>query len=191
MDLTSMAPFKRELLRKSLHLPGLLFLYLSINYKTEVIVILSLLIAFDFFHELLYLKNHQGLSFFEPFTKLFRRGTRPDWGPTLLALGILIPISFFDFESAASGIVLICISDGVAAVLGKKLGKKKIFYSPQKTYIGSLGFFISSLILLLLIHPWPIALFLTAVATFIESLPLHQFDNLLVSLIITFLSARV
>jgi len=186
-----MAPFKRELLRKSLHLPGLVFLYLSINYKIEVIVILSFLIAFDFFHELLYSKNHRGLPFFEPFTKLFRRGTRPDWGPTLLALGILIPISFFDFESAASGIVLICISDGVAAVLGKKWGKRKIFYSPQKTYIGSLGFFTSALFLLLLIHPWPIALFLTVVATFIESLPLHQLDNLLVSLIITFLSARV
>ncbi len=191
MDLTSMAPFKKELLRKSLHLPGLIFLYFSINHRLEVLILLTLLIAFDFFHELLYLKNHRGLSFFDPFTKLFRRGERPDWGPTLLGLGILIPIAFFDYDSAASGILLICISDGVAAVLGKKWGKKKIFYSPKKTYVGSLGFLISSFLLLLLVQPLSVALFLALIATFVESLPLYQFDNLLVSCVVTFLSSKI
>tara|TARA_B100001559_G_C15954288_1_gene373542 strand:- start:254 stop:508 length:255 start_codon:yes stop_codon:yes gene_type:complete len=75
-------------------------------------------------------------------------------------------------------------SDTAAAIIGKMYGKTKIF---KKTLEGSLAFFITSLIIILVMIPEVnLGLGLVAIlaATIVESLPISVDDNLSVPLII-------
>lgn len=183
--------YKKELARKSLHLPGLFFLYLGKDHRTVSISLLGILIVLYLLSFLIEKQKGQGLPFIATLTHLLKRNggkarsldlglKNLDLGPPCLALGILISLLFLPFYSAACVVWQICLADAVASLAGKGWGKTKIFYSPKKTYLGSLCFFLTAFLIQLPYVPPQTSLLLSLLGTALESLPFGDFDNLLI-----------
>ena len=96
---------------------------------------------------------------------------------------------FFDLPSAACGILQVCVADGAASVVGK-MGNRKIFYSPKKSYWGAVAFFALAFLIQLPLISWKTSLILALAGTFLESLPFGAFDNLLIPVGVGFLAFR-
>ncbi len=182
MDCSSKAAFRSEFFRKLLHLPALLFLL--IGYYSPKISI-GVLISLICFYLLEYkLRSHSQIKtpYLSNLILRFSRSSEFDYGPLFLALSLVLLQLFFPFISAVCGVLMIVIADSFAACFGVLLGRRKIFYSSHKSYMGSFAFFSSAFLsLFFLIGLYP-ALFLALLGCFLESLPLKQLDNLIVPL---------
>ncbi len=174
--------FKKEILRKSLHLPGLFFLFFSRENYLLSIFLLTFLIGIYFMAVLLEREGRAGLPMISFLIKRLKRDRGLDLGPPFLALGLIVTLLFFNFPAAACGFLQVCVSDGAAAVAGKYWGGAKIFYSPEKTYVGTIVFFLTAFAIQLFFLPfWP-ALLIALFGSLLESLPFGAFDNFLIPL---------
>lgn len=120
---------------------------------------------------------------------------RPTWGEVFFAVvtGVLTFVTH-DKWIFAIALLQMSVADGLAAIIGTKLGKRKYkIYDHVKSYEGSATFFVCSLIILVAYsllhhHLQPGSLvFLAALATIIENVGIHGSDNLLVPLAVALL----
>lgn len=92
--------------------------------------------------------------------------------------------------SAASGVMVMGLGDGMAALIGTKFGRHsyKVKWSGKKSVEGSTAMFLVSLLSILLIArcPFWVALFVSAAATCAENLSPSSVDNLTVPLLTSF-----
>jgi len=183
--------FKREVLRKSLHVPGVLFLLLShYHYWTSLFLLLFLISAY-FLSTYLHEKKGAGLPLMGDLTQFLKRGEKVDLGPPLLGLGIFIVLLLFKMNIAACAVLQVCLADASACLSGKYFGKKKVFYSPNKTYLGCGVFFLTSfLIQLPFVSPLH-SLLLAFFGMLLESLPFGAWDNLLIPLGVALLAQAI
>jgi phytol kinase len=95
-------------------------------------------------------------------------------------------------------IALLTVSDTAAEIAGNKWGSKgRVFFNGQKTFAGSLAFFLTalpvSLLCLYIMHRWPIGSILLpatrigVAASITEAITLHGWDNLTVPAVTAFL----
>jgi len=103
---------------------------------------------------------------------------------TVVIFSIFLSIIFFRRSIAIYSLLFLIFSDGIAAIIGKKFGRIKIF--GEKTLEGSLSFLICCLFIGILLYPTSISLPFRKIfagsltATFVEILPFD--DNLTISL---------
>lgn len=118
-------------------------------------------------------------------------------GPLFYGIVFVILTIWFWKESpiGIAALMLLCGGDGLADIVGKRFGGKKLSWSPRKTWGGSLAMFVGGWLFSVAI----IAVFLargifagslldylpgisliSLVATAVESLPLNDIDNLTV-----------
>lgn len=129
-------------------------------------------------------------------------------GPLFYGLAfVLLTIIFW--RNSPIGVValmILCGGDGLADIVGKWIGKKKLPWSPDKSYLGSLtmftgGFFFALLILWVFVwqgffnapitnYLLPIAV-IAGVTTLVESLPYKDIDNISVPLVSVFVGLLV
>ncbi len=119
-------------------------------------------------------------------------------GPLYYGLVFVLITIFFWYDSPIGivALMLMCGGDGLADILGRRYGRSHIPWNPRKSWIGSLGMFsgglIFSLIILAiyisagifdftLIELIPTMLFISLMATIVESLPLQDIDNITVT----------
>jgi dolichol kinase len=172
--------FKKESIRKSLHLPGLFFLFLGKHHPLLSMGLLATLILLYLMSLGIRNRGGRGIPLVSDLTERLQRDEGNDWGPPLLALGILLAITFFDFQAAACAVFQICVADGAASLAGQRWGTRKLFYSPRKSYWGSFAFFTAAFFCQLFLVPLKVNLLLAAAGTLIESLSPDPWDNLLV-----------
>lgn len=115
------------------------------------------------------------------------------WGILAYPTAVFLVILIFPLSIAAAAWALLALGDGASTYFGKRLGRKKLPWSPRKSYIGSLAFvlasFPASAFFLWWVgfpHPWQ-AIFLLAlggslVAALVETIPWPLDDNLTVPL---------
>jgi len=97
-----------------------------------------------------------------------------------LFAGISASFFLFSKETAVISVLFLTISDPLAAIVGKWIGKTSIF---DKTVEGSAGFFISSVIIIFLFSGVSFTMVTVAfIVTIIEALPLKINDNILIPL---------
>lgn len=96
------------------------------------------------------------------FEKLLRKaGLRnrerdPTIPPLYFFLSSLICLIFLGREITVLAIITLAIGDSVSAIIGKKYGKHKIYWSKKKSYEGSVAFFISVFVAIyVFIHFFP------------------------------------
>ncbi|MFC1922422.1 diacylglycerol/polyprenol kinase family protein [Chloroflexota bacterium] len=110
---------------------------------------------------------------------------------------VFITILFwYDSPNGIVALMLMCGGDGLAGIVGKRYGKSRIPWNPRKTWIGSIAMFSGGLILSLailwiyisvgffdstLIDLIPAILFISLLATVVETLPLPDIDNITVT----------
>lgn len=176
--------WRREIFRKAVHLTGSIFPFLArLNREITVIALLSV-IAFYLVSELL---RTFGLTF-SLLSSITRKAQRHSekrgiiMGPVLLGLGIAATISLFAYEIYLPAVLVVAVSDSLSALIGRRFGRIHIFGLRNRTVEGSLAFFFSAFLILLMFYPFPVALLATFVATVLELVPIYNMDNLLIPL---------
>jgi len=176
-ELPSSINVRREIFRKSLHLPGLLVPFAaqySIAATLSVLTALSLLYLLS---ESFRLKQKSALPVFGQLGAALTRSTSLDLAPILLALGLGLTALIFPLRAALAGAVLVCVCDGLAAIVGMKWGRWRWPWG-NKTFLGSTVFLTSALLILFAWLPWKACLVVALSGTLIESISAKGLDNL-------------
>jgi dolichol kinase len=175
-----------ELKRKTIHL-GCSFLPLSYHFffNKEQIVLISGIITIVFLAGEFYRINFKtGEALFRRiFHPLLRADEKKQQltGATYLFLSATITFFFFKKIYAVPAVLILTISDSLAAVFGKMWGRYGFL---KKTWQGSLTFFLSSFIILVLFTPLGMTkiLLVVSIITMIEAISLPVKDNLVLSI---------
>lgn len=161
---------------------------------TEPLAAQVILVFFILFYSYSEWQKMRGKTFFAHLfiSKMQRDEEKLEWAraPLFLALGVLGAISFFSWEAALLGIYQVGFCDTMAAYCGKKWGKTKLPFFSRKTYAGLLAYFITALPLSFLYLPPSMAITLSLVGAFLESLPFKDWDNLTIPVVISFLAEQ-
>jgi len=107
-----------------------------------------------------------------------------------------------DSPIGMTALMLMCGGDGLAEILGRRLSSPRLPWNKEKTLAGSLGMLLGGWTLAVLVlgvfvmsgvfappfsaYLWPLTLIALA-GTLVESLPLHDVDNITVTLMATIL----
>jgi phytol kinase len=121
-------------------------------------------------------------------------------GPLFYGI-VFVIITIIFWRESPIGIValmLLCGGDGLADILGKRYGVKKLPWSTGKSWVGSFGMFIGGWLLALFVLgvyvstgwlPGPVPIYLAPVTiiafvgTLVESIPVQDIDNITVPLV--------
>lgn len=115
---------------------------------------------------------------------------RKSWGEIFYPLGIMISaISFLpsDIDGFRIVILILGVSDLLANIIGTHLGSHSFeVFKCRKTLEGSIAFFVSTLVILLVFQISPlIAVFIAVIATLTEFFSPYGSDNLTVPIIVS------
>lgn len=137
--------FKKELIRKSIHLLSIIFLVSYVLVSKEVnhkvgLLFLSFMLVFLF--ELEYARVELGAKI--PFLKKlweYRRDKEKDHlgAEIYFLLGSIICLAIFDLRIAAAAMLMVTFGDLAAALVGKKFGKTPLPYIKEKAWEGFLA----------------------------------------------------
>ncbi|MCB0327819.1 MAG: hypothetical protein KDD52_09415 [Bdellovibrionales bacterium] len=168
---------KKELLRKSLHLPLFIFPCLAMFYKPLVIGILLVMVVFYTAYLLCpSIRNISNLSKIYALIQYSQRHPK-DLAPIYLSVGIAMALYIDQAGYGFFSILVMVICDSLAALIGKKYGKRKIPYV-DKTFVGSGAFFISCFAIALFYLSPEKALAVSFILTVVELLSSKGLDNL-------------
>ncbi|HEX5034126.1 MAG TPA: hypothetical protein VFW62_06565 [bacterium] len=169
---------RRELKRKSLHLPGLLLPFAFQQAPRLSAALLAVLVVLYYIAELRRLSQKAPMPVIGYLSQALTRSAHLDLAPIFLAVGLGIASYFFPLKAALAGALLACLCDAFAALIGMKFGKTRIFFL-KKTYLGTAAFFLSALLVLLPLLGWRGALITASASSVIEALSIEGVDNLL------------
>jgi dolichol kinase len=167
----------RELERKGLHIPGLLVPFIYQWNHTLTLLVLSSISLLYYVSELRRVSQRKPLPVIGFLSDKLTRSDHLDLAPIYLALGLAISAVALPFKAALAGALLVCFCDGVAAVVGMKFGRKRIFLL-KKTYLGTAAFFVASLVVLYPLLGWHGTLLTALAASLIEAVCIEGIDNL-------------
>ena len=106
-------------------------------------------------------------------------------GPVTLIAGIVAATLIWNENAAAVGIFALAFGDGLASLAGKTFGKIRVPYTHGKTVEGSLTCFMAIFISTFFVTgSTEMALLVAVAGAFIEVLPLKDFDNLLIPILL-------
>ena len=177
----------KEIFRKSIHLcSGFMPLFLKLCYPVTI----GLLLFAAVFYALTQILSLRGVKvpLVSDITDIAaRERDRGKFvlGPLTLVAGILLAAILCPQKAAAVGIMALAFGDGLASLAGKFLGNLHIPHTGGKTCAGSLmcliAIFISSFCVT---QRADLALVAALCGMFIEVLPLKDFDNILIPLLL-------
>lgn len=179
-----MIPFSQEIIRKSIHLSNLVVpLFLYIYDKTLTLYILFPLTILFITIDILRINNPYVKKLYNTFFKSITRNSEDDslTGASYVFLSSTLIILFFPKSIAIASLMIMSISDTLAAIIGRMYGVVEI---NGKTLEGSVGFFLSSIFIVLIFSELNIfiAIFSVIVATCAELYsPIN--DNLFVPIL--------
>ena len=167
---------KPENTRAILHMVGgVVFSFSPFLLSREAIIVLGIIFAIIIFFSK-HFKFVEGIHGVERIT----------WGEVLYPLGIALAAFLFlphDLLAFQFGVLVLGISDAVAALVGRNFGTLKfIVFQNKKTLEGSVAFFISVVVLMILFSPGAPALsffIIPFVLTLAEFILVYGFDDLL------------
>lgn len=187
--------FLGEILRKTVHLSGLLIVVaytLLLNYFSEQIAILTLTATLLVLLEIEYIRIEHRPRIANFFSILFRRHEKNQLtGAVFFLISCIISFAAFDYWIAVMAMFMTVFGDLAAALVGQIFGKTKIL--KKKTFLGTFAGFAANLLVGLLILPgfnlliFPMAITATLVEMFTNKLD----DNLTVPLTAGFVGQMI
>jgi len=179
--------FLKELFRKSIHIGSALVpLVLKYNYW----LVIGLLIAAAVIYtvcELLILKG----VYIPVVSKVIATAARKRdenkfvLGPMTMDIGVLIVCLLLPWDCARVGIWALSFGDGLASLVGKMFGKITIPGAKGKTVAGSMACFLAVYISTFCCSQnCFVSLIIATLAMSVEVLPLMDFDNLIIPILI-------
>lgn len=174
----------RELLRKTIHVTIALVPALAAWNMVVTVVLLCSGILFYVVNETARIRGYSGGLV----SRMTAAAARPAeqgfvWGPVSLGLGALTALLYYPNPAASVAIYALAFGDGVASVVGKLWGRRKVFRWAEKTYAGSLGCFLAVLLSsYFVLGNLRQAVLAAAIATAFELVPVKDLDNLIIPL---------
>lgn len=181
----------KELLRKSIHIcSAFVPFFLSFLY-TPVLCALAVVLVLYCVAEYLRYTGHN-IPLISDITAAAARKRDENkfvLGPVTLASGILITALFFNPVCASLGIYALAFGDGLASLAGKLFGHIHIPFTKGKTVAGSLSCFLAIFISSFFVTKNAFfALILGICGMLLEILPLKDWDNLVIPVIIAIIA---
>lgn len=177
----------KEAFRKCIHIMSAFVPLFAYSTSSNIAIItLSVLILLYSVSEILrlYGKRFCLISSIVEIANRERDEKRFSLGPVTLALGIICVLYFFPLRIASIGIFSLSFGDGFASLIGKAFGKKKFIFE-GKTLAGSIACFVATFtIQVLFTHYIFFSIIIAFITCLIEALPLKDFDNLLIPLVV-------
>jgi len=178
--------WRGELWRKAIHLCSLLIPlgYFLFNPK-QVVSILFVLLMVSVLFDLLRLFGNDSIKKFMGINFGFMlrpRETRSFSGSTTILLAGLLVFLFYDKRVAAAAMVIIVVGDVAAAIIGRTIGRFRIYY---KTLEGTAAFLAFALMAIKTVPGlnWKITVAGVIAGAITELLPLPIDDNISVPLV--------
>jgi len=172
-----------EILRKGIHL-SMLIIPIGYYYssKTTTLVFLGVMILLALGVELVRLRWDLFSKYFNKLLgNLLRQSEQSGLtGATFLFIGAFITILVFDKSIALIALLMLIISDAMAALVGKFWGRHKLF--KDKTLEGSIMFLLTALCIVLFLptHPFVIGLMGVLSAFVIDVFIVQINDNFMI-----------
>ena len=174
---------RNEIIRKSFHCFGCIAAIVAAELPVWAVIVVSLCVLSAYL--ISEAARVRGRSF-APVTTITNLCSRPQeadnpaFGPVALTFGFVCCFIIFAPPIARAAIILSCVADSAAGILGMSFGRHRMLHSPRKTLEGSAGGFICSLPFGFLCVGLSRGAIAAATAAIIESFPLGDFDNLLI-----------
>ena len=184
----------KEIFRKSIHICSSLVPFFLKLFYIPTICILTAALIFYTVSEIarLHGKNIPLISQITAIAARKRGENKFVLGPVTLVLGILATSLVWNLKAASIGIYALAFGDGLASLAGKLFGQIRIPCTQGKTVAGSLTCFTAIFIsCYLTCHDCKTALIIATVGMFIELLPLKDFDNILIPVLLGGLSQNL
>jgi len=180
---------RRELERKSLHIPGLTVPFLYQLWPKIILLALGAISVVYYFSEVRRVSKGRPLPIIGWLTDKLTRSPHLDLAPIYLAVGLGMAVVTLPFKAALAGAFLVCVCDAVAALVGMTFGKRRIFLI-RKTYLGTTAFFVAGVLTLFPIIGWKGAVITAFVASIIEAISIEGIDNLFLPILGGLLAAQ-
>jgi len=177
----------KELFRKAIHMCTAFIPFFLVKAYVPVLVLLFCVLVFYCVAEILRFKgfNVPIISVITATAARKRDEHKFVLGPATLATGVLITAVLFDIKAAGIGIMALAFGDGLASLVGKFFGRILVPFSKGKTVGGSLTCFIAIFCsTFILCNRVDVALGIAFVGMIIELIPIKDFDNLLIPIIL-------
>ncbi|HEC62335.1 MAG TPA: phosphatidate cytidylyltransferase [bacterium] len=183
-----------ELVRKSLHLLiALVPLMASINLRATMFILGFGTLSYVFAEHLR--MSGRPVFIISNLTILASRKRDQGYfvlGPVTLGLGAMLALLLYPSTAAAIAIYALAFGDGLASIAGRILGNRRLPFTGGKTLAGSLTCFLAvAFSTYYLTGNLGATLGIAAAATFFESLPLGDFDNLVLPVGTGFIATSV
>ena len=158
--------FRKELFRKAIHLSSL-WIPAAIYFMPKIVLIPILLVIlignivleYGNFKKYSWARKSFGILFFRTLrNKEMSREHFQFTGAIYVLLASLLCLCLFEKEIACIALTVMLISDCAAALVGRSIGKHKIY--KNKTLEGTLAFFVSAIVINLLfwqVYPFTLA----------------------------------
>lgn len=184
----------KELFRKLIHLCTMFVPFFLSHFYVLTEFLLFFALIFYSISEMLRLKGIY-IPIISSITNIAAR-KRDDGkfvlGPVTLVIGIIISSLLFDKTSYSIGILALAFGDGIASLSGKLFGKIHIPFTNGKTVEGSLScFFAIFCSTFFVTKNVYVSLIIAIVGMLIEAIPLKDFDNLIIPIILSYISANL
>jgi len=183
------AEARTEMVRKSIHFlvaltPGIAV----INYSLTVLMLMAGVLGYTFMEQL----RLAGVKV-PVVSTLTSMASRPRdkgafvLGPVTLGIGALLALLLFPSPAACIGIYALAFGDGFAALVGKLFGKIRPVFLFGKSVEGSMACFGATFVSAWVVsRSFVVALTAAITATVVEALPLKDYDNIALPLVVGF-----
>jgi len=178
----------KEFFRKTIHICASIVPVLALlNYTWTLVALISVVCFYSFCeYQRLIGGNIPYISKITAYAARSRDQGHFVLGPVTLGLGILFTLIIFPINSARIGILALAFGDGIASLAGKLFGKTKIPFTQGKSFAGSFACFIAVFTAIFILTHDPIrAVEVAAFTTFIEAIPVKDYDNLMIPLLVS------
>jgi dolichol kinase len=178
---------KTETVRKSIHFlialsPGMA----AINYPLTVLLLMAGVLLYTFMETL----RLSGVKI-PVVSALTTMASRPRdigvfvLGPVTLGIGALLTLLLFPSPAACIGIYALAFGDGFAGLIGKLFGRIRPAFLFGKSVEGSAACFAATFISAYLVsHSYAVSVAAAITAMAVEALPLDDYDNISLPLIV-------
>jgi dolichol kinase len=183
----SFAEAKSEALRKSLHFLIALSPAMAAMSLSLTLVSLSAGVVAYTFMELLRLSGVRVpvVSSLTGMASRERDRGRFVFGPVTLGIGATFALLLFPLPVASAGIFALAFGDGFASLVGRLFGRVRPAFLFGKSLEGSTACFVATGISVYLVSQnHTVALTAAIVATAVEALPLEDYDNIVLPLVV-------
>lgn len=175
--------FQGEIIRKALHLLIALVPLLAAVDQEATMILLGIGTLFYVFAEKLRIEGKPVfiISDLTIIASRERDNGRFVLGPVTLGVGAMLSLLLYPSTAAALAVYALAFGDGLAGIAGKLVGNIRIPFTGGKTLAGSLACFLAVLVITLRITGnLQSALVIALIATFLETLPTGDLDNILI-----------